>query len=309
MKSTVACLFLALTAGAAAAESLTTSPKPRTKPAATLALAAASDPAVAMQRPRSRPSDLGSFVISGPAHGIGVPAMRPRLRSGGEPRSVQGADDMAPALPAAAGRAPERRPQASDDLARVTLVAFRAQPPAAIVSGLKGSVCGNPLLRGRTIPPIASRVRGCGLQDGVELTSVAGVRVGEGVQVDCTTALALADWVHDRLKPTVGNLGGGVVALETGPTYACRPRNNQKGNRVSEHGRGAAVDIMGIRLASGAKLSVRDDWGKAKEGRVLKAIHASACGPFTTVLGPKSDRFHKDHFHIDTAQGRGPYCR
>ena len=173
----------------------------------------------------------------------------------------------------------------------------------------KGSVCGNPLLRGRTIPPIASRVRGCGLQDGVELTSVAGVRVGEGVQVDCTTALALADWVHDRLKPTVGNLGGGVVALETGPTYACRPRNNQKGNRVSEHGRGAAVDIMGIRLASGAMLSVRDDWGKAKEGRVLKAIHASACGPFTTVLGPKSDRFHKDHFHIDTAQGRGPYCR
>ena len=97
----------------------------------------------------------------------------------------------------------------------------------------------------------------------------------------------------------------------SGATFVDLPESLRQsglsGVQVSEVARGSRAAQSG--LASGAMLSVRDDWGKAKEGRVLKAIHASACGPFTTVLGPKSDRFHKDHFHIDTAQGRGPYCR
>jgi hypothetical protein len=38
-------------------------------------------------------------------------------------------------------------------------------------------------------------------------------------------------------------------------------------------------------------------------------MRKAACGPFNTVLGPGSDPFHGDHFHLDTARGRGPYCR
>lgn len=307
MRAAVAAGLLLLATGPALGEALTKSPAPRAKPAQ---VAVAGAPPAAMARPRPRPAGLVTFVVGGPAFASGLPAMRPRLRpASADLPAATGTANASLALSSSAGRAPQPRPLETGGAEAVVPVAYRAQPPAAIVRGLKGSVCGNPQIRGRTIPPILSRVRGCGLQDGVEITSVAGVQLGDGVQVDCTTAVALASWVHDRLKPTVGNLGGGVVALETGPTYACRPRNNQKGNRVSEHGRGAALDIMGIRLASGAVLSVRDGWGTAKQGQVLKAIHASACGPFTTVLGPKSDRFHKDHFHFDTASGRGPYCR
>ena len=33
----------------------------------------------------------------------------------------------------------------------------------------------------------------------------------------------------------------------------------------------------------------------------LNAISASACGYFTTVLGPGSDAAHSDHLHLDLA--------
>jgi hypothetical protein len=110
--------------------------------------------------------------------------------------------------------------------------------------------------------------------------------------------------------PTVGRTGGGVANLRVVASYACRTRNSQAGARLSEHARGNAIDIAGIGLADGSELTVLSDWGSGREGRILRQLHAEACGPFGTVLGPNSDRFHRDHFHFDTATYRsGRYCR
>ncbi|MCX8508451.1 MAG: extensin family protein, partial [Rhodobacteraceae bacterium] len=78
---------------------------------------------------------------------------------------------------------------------------------------------------------------------------------------------------------------------------------------VSEHGRGRAVDVAAIILANGQAISVLEDWGKGRAGRILKAVRAAACGPFTTVLGPGSDAFHRNHLHMDTAHTNLRYCR
>ncbi|MEJ8571886.1 extensin family protein [Microbaculum marinum] len=47
--------------------------------------------------------------------------------------------------------------------------------------------------------------------------------------------------------------------------------------------------------------------------RFLREIHGKACGPFTTVIGPEGDEYHRDHFHIDLqprgANGRTTYCQ
>lgn len=68
------------------------------------------------------------------------------------------------------------------------------------------------------------------------------------------------------------------------------------------------MDVSGIILRDGSELTVLRDWTRTP--KVMKAVHGSACGPFGTVLGPKSDRFHQDHIHVDTARYRsGPYCR
>ncbi len=100
--------------------------------------------------------------------------------------------------------------------------------------------------------------------------------------------------------------GGGLSELEVAASYVYRTRNNQRGAKISEHASGNAIDISGFVLADGKELIVAEDWGMA----VMKELHADACGPFGTVLGPDSDRFHYNHFHFDTAAYRsGPWCR
>ncbi|HEY0276036.1 MAG TPA: extensin family protein, partial [Paenirhodobacter sp.] len=163
-------------------------------------------------------------------------------------------------------------------------------------------------LVGKPIAPITSKVQGCGLPDGVELTQISGIPLSIPIQVDCNTAVRMKYWVDNGIVPAIGNRGGGISRLEIAGSYACRPRNNQSGAKVSEHGRGHAVDLRGIRLKSGQVMTVEDDW--RGYDNVLQRIHAAACGPFGTVLGPQSDAYHHDHIHVDTAQNRNgaSYC-
>jgi hypothetical protein len=51
-------------------------------------------------------------------------------------------------------------------------------------------------------------------------------------------------------------------------------------------------------------LTVGDPTAPDAEAEFLTAVRKSACGPFTTVLGPGSDSYHATHFHLDLAQRR-----
>ncbi|WP_417718570.1 extensin family protein [Salipiger sp.] len=174
----------------------------------------------------------------------------------------------------------------------------------------RGAVCGDISLQGEAVGYVPGAVSGCGVQDAVKLRSVSGVTLSQTAVMDCGTAKALKRWVEKGLKPSVGSYGGGVAALRVAAHYACRSRNNQRGEKISEHGKGRAIDIAAIRLRNGDELSVLGDWGGGAEGRILRQAHKSACGPFGTVLGPNANAFHRDHFHFDTARYRsGSYCR
>ena len=166
----------------------------------------------------------------------------------------------------------------------------------------KGSVCGVAAIKGEKIAPITSKVQGCGLEDGVRVTSVSGVRLSMAATIDCATAKALNRWVEAAAQPAYG---GQIVELQLAGHYVCRPRNNKKGAKVSDHGRGKAVDISGLRLASGKVVKVLGGFDKT-----MRKAHKGACGIFGTTLGPGSDGYHEDHMHFDTASHRsGAYCR
>lgn len=304
-RAVVALALWAVAAPAAMAESPETSIPPKPRPET----AVAGTPALpALHRPKPRPGNT-TVEIGLPAHAAAVPALHPRPRpfAAQRPAAVVQTAAVTRALPATAFAAPPVRPENLEWVTTVQAV-YRVQPLPEATTGKKGRVCGMASLRGREIPPISAKIKGCGLRDGVEVTSVAGIPLSAPATVDCPTARAFAAWVEGGMLPAIGNLGGGVDRIEMASSYSCRPRNNVKGNKVSEHGRGAALDVAGIRLANGVVLSVLRGWGTAEQGPILKALHRAACGPFTTVLGPGADRHHKDHFHFDTARGRGPYC-
>jgi hypothetical protein len=71
---------------------------------------------------------------------------------------------------------------------------------------------------------------------------------------------------------------------------------------MSEHGFGNAIDLSEFTLASGRTVTVEGGWrGGPEERAFLRDLNRGACEHFSTVLGPRSDRHHQDHFHLDLA--------
>lgn len=285
-----------------------------------LAMAASASTDVPEQSPRPSPRPEGAGLVA-PAPGPSVLPEVPRTAA-----DLTIAAVVLPARPRApldfAGLAaaklrgfqsaivPLGRPEARPDTLAKRIEAgffkFNKRTPSYSV---EGSVCGEPAIRGLSVKPIPGKIEGCGIADPVKVTEVAGVTLSTGALMDCTTAKALLTWVRDDAIPAVGKTGGGLEGLKVAAHYACRTRNNQPGARISEHGRGRAIDLSAFYLESGS-ITVLKDWGKGNKGRILSELRNSACGPFGTVLGPGSDGFHMDHFHFDTARYRsGPYCR
>ncbi|HMO07452.1 MAG TPA: extensin family protein [Paracoccaceae bacterium] len=252
-----------------------------------------------------------------------LPGLRPQSRPEGLPmkaafRAAPPATAIAPAVQAMtsprpaprprnlAARAAPRAPKPQAEVVQLA-AAPRVRPGDALVTPRpgKGGLCGDPGIEGAVLPPITGAVAGCGVANPVRVTAVDGVRLSTPATLDCDTARALRTWVTKGLKPAAGRTG--VAEIRVAAHYACRPRNNVRGARISEHGRGKAIDIAGIRLGNGQMLSVLADYRRTD---LLQKVRRAACGIFGTTLGPGSDRHHSDHFHFDTARHRnGPYCR
>ncbi len=173
----------------------------------------------------------------------------------------------------------------------------------------KGSVCGDIDIQGSVVGDVSSSTRGCGVRDAVKVTSVSDVRLSQAAVMSCDTARALNTWVDKSVKPAFRQRGP-VVELRVAAHYVCRTRNHKAGAKISEHGKGNAIDISAFEMMDGEVITVLEGWKRGSPRRLLKKVWKQACGPFGTVLGPEADRYHKDHFHLDVAKHRsGPYCR
>ncbi|MEO1494425.1 MAG: extensin family protein [Pseudomonadota bacterium] len=172
------------------------------------------------------------------------------------------------------------------------------------------AVCGDPRLTGTMIPQVRGKNSACGIATPVRLTAVNGIKLSTPATVRCDTARTFADWLTKSADPQArADLGAPVSSVWVMASYACRTRNHRKGARLSEHSFGRAIDVGGFVLANGRKITLSDNWNKGTPGRFLRTVWKRACGPFKTVLGPESDRFHRNHFHLDIAQRRSTFCR
>ncbi|WP_052730268.1 extensin-like domain-containing protein [Sphingomonas sp. SRS2] len=150
---------------------------------------------------------------------------------------------------------------------------------------------------------------GCSATSAVKLVAI-GIPVTNLGAVKCTLAAPFARWIREDVTAQATRwLNGYVTRIDSFGSFACRPVNNQAGNRLSEHGRANAIDIAAFRLKDGRRITVKEGWnGDDPQIRgFLRALHKSACGRFSVVLGPEANALHHDHFHFD--MGRGPYCR
>lgn len=148
----------------------------------------------------------------------------------------------------------------------------------------------------------------CGSDEAVRLKR-SQISWGGSVEATCGLMAVLLIWErHSVLPRSQEILGSPVTRVRSYGTYACRNVNHALAGRRSEHATGNAIDIAGFDLADGRKISVVKDWGKdTDEGRFLIAVHEDACGIFSSVLGPKFNKLHANHFHFD--MGIWSICR
>ncbi|WP_249218821.1 extensin family protein [Falsirhodobacter algicola] len=169
-----------------------------------------------------------------------------------------------------------------------------------------GAICGAAGLTGRHLAPVTSRQQGCGIADPVQIVAVQGVKLSLPLTMDCSIARALNEWVGTVLQP---NFGGQVRRLDVAGAYACRGRNNIDGAKISEHGKGRAVDVAGLTMTDGRSITVARDWNRGRDGQKMTQSYKAGCGIFGTTLGPGSDGYHEDHMHFDMpSDRRSPYC-
>ena len=252
--------------------------------------------------PQARPIDVAEEPLPGGLNDFEPVARPDRTEASFTPLNLPTGPLVSPV--------PVARPKSLEQVATASRPAEPAPDPKPKTTKKSSrAMCGDPRLKGEVLKDF-SESGGCGVSDAVRLRVASDVALSSSAIVDCKTASALADWIDEVAKPAFKKTNGGLAELQVFASYSCRPRNNQSGARLSEHGKGHAIDIGGFIMKKGQVVTVLGDWGKGKSGKILAQLRKGACGIFGTVLGPGSDGFHRDHFHFDTARYRkGSYCR
>jgi len=118
---------------------------------------------------------------------------------------------------------------------------------------------------------------------------------------DCKFALEFSRWLADVANPLAEqHLGSSIKKLNSGTGFTCRRRNNLPTGKLSEHAFGNAIDIVGLTLSNGDRFLVNDPATmEPSYARFFSALRKTACGYFTTVLGPGSNAAHATHLHLD----------
>jgi len=150
----------------------------------------------------------------------------------------------------------------------------------------------------------------CVVRGAVRITGGAVTPLApEGLVMQCPMAIRYVLWDRQVLRPAAeAAFGTSIASVDTYGTYSCRRiyGSTEPGARPSEHARANALDVAGVTLADGRRVSLTADWdGDGPTGAAgadfLRRIRDGGCDVFATVLGPDYNVEHDDHLHLDGA--------
>jgi hypothetical protein len=158
--------------------------------------------------------------------------------------------------------------------------------------------------------------KGCGIDKPISVSQVLpGIKLAPEATMRCEAALELARWTKEAVLPAAKVAmaeDGTLTTINQASSYICRLRNNMSTGKISEHARGNAIDIASFTFKNGETITIqpRDEDGTLP-GAFQRAVTATGCLYFETVLDPGSDEAHENHLHFDVLQRRGNYryCR
>ncbi|MBL8905295.1 MAG: extensin family protein [Rhizobiales bacterium] len=229
------------------------------------------------------------------------PEPKPDLAQSAEPPAPEPKPDMA-ATPEPGPPAPGPKPLTAEPVAPTPATPDAGQASAADAAACRADLAG---LGVSFTQAAETDFAPCTIENAVQLSSIKAdgdevAFIGKPI-FNCNFARRFSQWVADVAIPVVRAQGDKALSgLSTGPGFECRNRNGDTTAKVSEHASGNAVDIDQIVLADKSRIAIAQ---VANTGdphyRMLMALRTSACGYFTTVLGPGSNEAHASHYHLD----------
>ena len=247
--------------------------------------------------PPSRPSDL----VAPESHGSSVDLDIPRLPPLPPPRPVDLATPVTPvapvpvpaSVPAPPSPTPTPRIASDKDVAACT------------------TLLGSGAVVAHVVPPIHDDGE-CGIDAPVVLEAVVlsgkrTVAVEPAPTMRCDLAAALARFVSEDIDPMLVAQNLTLQRVTNADAYSCRGRNRVPGAKLSEHGKGNAIDLDALIVAPARRIPLTGP----ESTPVAALLRAAACARFATVLGPGSDGYHETHIHLDLEDRRthGTLCQ
>jgi hypothetical protein len=155
----------------------------------------------------------------------------------------------------------------------------------------------------------------CGIDHPLRIAAFQNGAIGVNptAMLGCPLTEAVESWMRESVQPAaIAWFGLPVTEIKQLSDYSCRTRDNIRGEKLSEHAFGNALDVAAFTLADGRTVTVARGWrGASDEQAFLREVEAAACQRFKTVLGPGA-AYHGDHFHLDlahhNADGTSRYC-
>jgi hypothetical protein len=231
------------------------------------------------------------LAISGAAHAKDVPL--PRIKPGSVSEKVD-------AMPQRAGTAPAPHVPAPD----IKDVPFGNITPGPSACDLRLAEIAEFKPMPGVVGPGECGAAGLVRLEAITLRDKTRVPLNPPATMRCTMAEAFAHFTRDDLAPATAELGAALTGLVNYDAYECRGRNRVPGAKVSEHGKGNAIDIRAVKIATGVTADLTSPL-VSKPFR--ERVRAAVCARFATVLGPGSDSYHNDHIHLDLMERNRAY--
>ena len=180
----------------------------------------------------------------------------------------------------------------------------RSEPPPGAAPS--GPACVRELAAlGVTVTPWQGGTAACPIATPVRTARGRTAAFVPPLQTSCAMLLAWTSFEPELQAIARSTMGSPVVAIRHYGSYACRAMTGNAGRR-SLHAQARALDIAAFEFADGRVVTVLRGWaGPPDQRRFLRAVAGAACRSFSVVLTPNSDRFHRDHIHVDI----GPWRR
>ncbi len=215
----------------------------------------------------------------------------------------------------AAGFAVPMPPERPADLPSVERPNPESSAPTPRVASEKDvDACRQLLESGAVVAHAIAPIRGageCGIDAPISLEAIVvgekRIRLDPAPSVRCDLAATFARWIAEDVAPMLEAKGLPLEGIVNADAYSCRSRNHVSGAKLSEHGKGNAIDLDAFVVAPSRRIALTGPDALS----FAAPLRASACARFATVLGPGSDGYHNNHIHLDLEDRRthGTLCQ